>query len=367
MEKIGLIFFGDFYTDARCINMVDTFLNSGHKCWIIDINIYGGNEKYKAADIFHIKLDKKKCGITKYPFFYYHAGKILRSLNADIIIAGNLYVLYLLRKLNNVRKIFDSREIYSMGGAALKTKLIKYHFWAYYEKLFIKNMHHVIVTATRDENVINTNYPKIPTSIIYNYPPKYLLPSYNRQLRDRIDISDSQKILLYQGVLHEGRHLKGMVDILKKMKNMTAVIIGNGYLKNSLLKYAELNQVNNRFFIIDAVPYQALLNLTSGADLGWCIIEPLTESLNCALPNKLFEYALAGIPSVVSDLPEMSPIVNKYKLGEIVPTYNIEKQIIAIKLLLAKNRKNDIKKTAIKNFTWDVQSNKFMQIILGHN
>ena len=83
--------------------------------------------------------------------------------------------------------------------------------------------------------------------------------------------------------------------------------------------------------------------------------------------SRLFEYALAGIPSVVSDLPEMSPIVNKYKLGEIVPTYNIEKQIIAIKLLLAKNRKNDIKKTAIKNFTWDVQSNKFMQIILGHN
>ena len=59
--------------------------------------------------------------------------------------------------------------------------------------------------------------------------------------------------------------------------------------------------------------------------------------------------------------------LNKYKLGEIVPTYNIEKQIIAIKLLLAKNRKNDIKKTAIKNFTWDVQSNKFMQIILGHS
>ena len=57
-KSVVLIFLGDFFFDARCINMVDTFLNSGHKCWIIDINIYGGHEKYKAADIFHIKLDK---------------------------------------------------------------------------------------------------------------------------------------------------------------------------------------------------------------------------------------------------------------------------------------------------------------------
>ena len=228
-------------------------------------------------------------------------------------------------------------------------------------------MQHVIVTAAGDENVINTNYPKIPTSIIFNYPPKHLMPDRSRKLRDMLDLSDSQKILLYQGVLHEGRHLKGMVDILKKMKNMTAVLIGSGYLKNSLLKYAELNQVKSRFFIIDAIPYNSLFSLTAGADLGWCVIEPLTESFKYALPNKLFEYAIAGLPSLVSDLPEMSPIVNKYKLGKIVPTYNIEKQITAMKLLLSENRKNDIKKTAIKNFTWDVQSNKFMQIILGHN
>ena len=155
MKTIGLIFFGDFHTDARCINMVDTILNSGHKCWIIDVNKSGGNETYNNADIFHIKLDKKNSGVFKYLIFYYHANKIVNFLDADVIIAGNLYVLYLLRKLKNVRKIFDSREIYSMGGAALKTKPVKYYLWAYYEKLFIKNMHHVIVTASHDEKVIN--------------------------------------------------------------------------------------------------------------------------------------------------------------------------------------------------------------------
>jgi glycosyltransferase involved in cell wall biosynthesis len=33
------------------------------------------------------------------------------------------------------------------------------------------------------------------------------------------------------------------------------------------------------------------------------------------LPNKLFEYAFAGIPVVASEFPEISRVVSKYGLG----------------------------------------------------
>ena len=81
--------------------------------------------------------------------------------------------------------------------------------------------------------------------------------------------------------------------------------------------------------------------------------------------NKLFEYAMAGLPSLVSNLPEMSPVVTKYGLGKIVPPYNVEIQISAINELLKKNQRDKIRKTAIQNFTWDTQANKLLQIILG--
>lgn len=38
-----------------------------------------------------------------------------------------------------------------------------------------------------------------------------------------------------------------------------------------------------------------------------------------ALPNKIFEYIQAGIPILVSDLPEMQRVVVDYGVGEVFP------------------------------------------------
>jgi glycosyltransferase involved in cell wall biosynthesis len=36
-----------------------------------------------------------------------------------------------------------------------------------------------------------------------------------------------------------------------------------------------------------------------------------------SLPNKLFEYIQAGLPVLVSDLPEMRRVVSRYGVGEV--------------------------------------------------
>ena len=38
-------------------------------------------------------------------------------------------------------------------------------------------------------------------------------------------------------------------------------------------------------------------------------------SYRYCLPNKLFEYIMCGLPVIVSDLPEMSQIVDKFRIG----------------------------------------------------
>jgi len=79
------------------------------------------------------------------------------------------------------------------------------------------------------------------------------------------------------------------------------------------------------------------------------------------LPNKLFEYIIAGIPVLVSALYNMETIVNKWRVGEIIKTESLEdcKNLI---LNIYKNRKNYQENISLasKKLHWDVQHRRFI-------
>jgi len=66
------------------------------------------------------------------------------------------------------------------------------------------------------------------------------------------------------------------------------------------------------------VPYDELHALTCGADVGVCLIEPLSMSYEYALPNKLFETMMARIPVLVTDLPALRRHIESHPVGLIV-------------------------------------------------
>jgi len=59
----------------------------------------------------------------------------------------------------------------------------------------------------------------------------------------------------------------------------------------------------------------SLLNYTVQADAGISLEEDLGLNYRYALPNKLFDYIQAGIPVLVSDLPEMKSVVETFNIG----------------------------------------------------
>ena len=56
-KSVVLIFLGDFFFDARCINMADTIIDSGMDLNIIDSGKYDNN--YRGKRIYHISLPKR--------------------------------------------------------------------------------------------------------------------------------------------------------------------------------------------------------------------------------------------------------------------------------------------------------------------
>jgi glycosyltransferase involved in cell wall biosynthesis len=63
------------------------------------------------------------------------------------------------------------------------------------------------------------------------------------------------------------------------------------------------------------VPLDSLLSYTAQASVGVSLLEGSCENHRLALPNKVFEYMAAGVPVVVSALPELERFLSEHPIG----------------------------------------------------
>ena len=74
------------------------------------------------------------------------------------------------------------------------------------------------------------------------------------------------------------------------------------------------------------------------------MIEPVSLSYEYALPNKLFEYMMARIPSIVTDLPALRAHIAAYPVGVLV---NRALSVDAVVAAVASLRASDVRRGMI--------------------
>ena len=153
-------------------------------------------------------------------------------------------------------------------------------------------------------------------------------------LRERLGIPAEQRIVLYQGLVRAARGLERLIDAMQDVPGATLVVIGDGPAKAALQQQAAA-QLGRRARFLPHTPPDELLRLTASADLGVHVPEPVTESIRLALPNKLFEYLMAGLPVVVADIPEMRRVVERFDVGLVVDPYDRDGLAAALRRALS--------------------------------
>ncbi len=135
----------------------------------------------------------------------------------------------------------------------------------------------------------------------------------SRDLRSRFAIPAHSIVFLYVGILGPGR---GLHQLMSSFADATGsshlVVVGYGELRDEILA---ASRKNPRIHLHDPVPHAEVVALVRSADVGLCIIENVSLSDYLCLPNKLFEYAFAGVPVLASDFPELKRVVEQYRLG----------------------------------------------------
>jgi glycosyltransferase involved in cell wall biosynthesis len=140
-------------------------------------------------------------------------------------------------------------------------------------------------------------------------------------LRARCGLSAGTPVLIYQGMLQEGRGLEASIRALGRAPGLHLAIVGGGALRPSLEALARETGCGERAHFLGEVGFRELLPLTREAAAGLALFEPLSSSYLYSLPGKLFEYVQAGVPVIATALPEMRKIIEGYGVGVCLEEY----------------------------------------------
>lgn len=187
--------------------------------------------------------------------------------------------------------------------------------------------------------------------------PEYRAPERTNRLREALGIPADRRIVLYQGGLTEGRGIEQLLAAFTQRDDGRHVLVCMGYgaLEGLVVERAESHP---NIFYLPAVPPDVVLSYTGSADIGVSYIANPSLNDKYCLPNKLFEYIMAGLPVIVNDAPEMRRLVNRMEIGVVLEELTSESLFPVLEeiegrdpVVLARN----LQRTA-KEYCWESQA-----------
>jgi len=245
--------------------------------------------------------------------------------HADIFMANDLDTLpanYLASKVLKRPIVYDSHEYFTEVPELIGRPQVK-KIWENIEKKILPHIKYATTVCASISNIYTEKYG-IPFRVVRN------LPFASRVVSVTEKPANAEKLILYQGAVNIGRGLEQAILAIKFIKNAMLIIAGDGDIKTDLEQLVKLERLENRVTFTGKLSIEELAKLTPQADLGLSIEEDLGLNYRFALPNKLFDYIQAQVPVLITNLPEMVAIVDKYKVGEI--TKSLEPEHLAEKM-----------------------------------
>ena len=124
--------------------------------------------------------------------------------------------------------------------------------------------------------------------------------------------------ILYHGIIVEGRGLEQCIASVPHWdKGQCLYIRGpvSAPYRDKLQALIEEHKVSSRVHLLPPVPMVDLVKSASEFDIGIFILPAVNAHNSLVLPNKIFEYIMAGLALCVSRLSEIVDIVERFDVG----------------------------------------------------
>jgi glycosyltransferase involved in cell wall biosynthesis len=309
------------------------------------------------------KLGKGLIGkVLKYIEFVLHLLFFYKNKNVGMLNIHNLRLLplgYLLKKIYGAKLIYDTHELETeTNGLCGPRKILS----KWFEYFFIKKVDHIFVVSENIADWYRDTYKIRRPTVVMNVPRLQHVEK-NDYFRGFFGLRKDQVIVLYQGGLVLGRGVELLLKAFDIRKNDKVVIVFMGY--GSLENEIQIaSRSSSTVFFHQAVAPETLLRYTGSADIGIHFIEKTCLSHYYCMPNKLFEYTMAGLPVIVSDMKEMREFVEENEIGIVIESKTAEAINQAVDILLENDLsifKGNATKAARAN-SWELQEEKMLDV-----
>jgi glycosyltransferase involved in cell wall biosynthesis len=221
--------------------------------------------------------------------------------------------------------VYDAHEFYPMQSVLSEEQRKRYL------RLERKLMRDCAVTITVNPylaEMMGRTHSLAPPRVILNAiatPPAEVMaerlkmrndPALRAEARKAKGLPERDFLFLYQGWVSAERNIEVLIEAMATQpKGRTLVLVGYGDHLEVLRALADRLAVADRCLFYGRVESDELQSLTALCDVGVIPYTAVDEMHRYCSPNKLYEFIMAGLPILASDLPYLRDVIEGYGLG----------------------------------------------------
>ncbi len=232
---------------------------------------------------------------------HYASNDKITLINAHSVAV--LPVSYFLSRRIGAKLIYDTHELET---ETLFSRGVQKGIFKAVERIFIDKCDAIFVVNDSIANWYRTHYAGLNPVVVRNVPGSKI-DSDIVDMRKLLGVGAGNRLFIHVGNLTHGRNIEAILNAFTSPDVQDHIVfLGAGELE-ARVRFIADSSANVHH--LAAVPPEQVLSYVAGCDAALCLIEPVSLSLQLALPNKAFEYAAVGVPFFYTDLVEVDNLL----------------------------------------------------------
>lgn len=196
--------------------------------------------------------------------------------------------------------------------------------------------------------------------VLRNIPNRFKVVR-SRYFHEHFAIPDEQKIIIHSGnIYHSNKRMKMLLQAIAENTSVSLVFIGDSHS----VKEFERKTNQARVYFHPYPEQEAYQKLLGAADFGLVYTwKPEWKSHWLSLPNRIFEYSLAGLPIIGTEQPEFLTLGNEFGHIEFFRGSSARQFSQALQNALKNEQQlRENAKRISNNLSWELESKKLIAL-----